>query len=161
MHRRTLAIALGLALGSAGLGVQTIPAHAVETTQFQQAQARRTTFESKVVELVNIERSKRGLRPLRQMTCLNNVAERWSATMARTGNFDHQNLSALERCGRGYLGENIAGGSLSPERAVEMWMASPGHRANILHRRYTHIGVGWVETGPGTGYATQDFLGIR
>jgi uncharacterized protein YkwD len=52
----------------------------------------------------------------------------------------------------GYLvGENLAwaGGTQSTPRAiVAAWMASPGHRANVLHPRYTEIGLGFVVGTP-------------
>jgi uncharacterized protein YkwD len=41
---------------------------------------------------------------------------------------------------------------------VAMWMRSPGHRANILSSRFTHIGVGAARTGSGQTYGTQNFL---
>lgn len=40
------------------------------------------------------------------------------------------------------LGENIAEGQMSPQKAVNGWMNSPGHRGNILKKTYKTIGVG-------------------
>ena len=55
-----------------------------------------------------------------------------------------------KNAGYGYRGvaENIAGGSPTPAEVVEGWMNSPGHRANILRREYTHVAIG-VAVGPG------------
>jgi uncharacterized protein YkwD len=52
-------------------------------------------------------------------------------------------------------GENIAQGQRSPEEVVQAWMNSEGHRANIMNGDYTHIGVGYNESG---NYWTQMFI---
>jgi uncharacterized protein YkwD len=65
-------------------------------------------------------------------------------------------------------GENIGYGLRNdgtPRNIVQMWMRSPGHRANILNRRFRDIGVGFVHGSPsgpnvGGGLYTVDF-GIR
>src|SRR5690625_7436477 len=44
-------------------------------------------------------------------------------------------------------GENIARGQGSAEQVVDGWMNSSGHRANIMSSDFTHIGVGYVESG--------------
>lgn len=38
-------------------------------------------------------------------------------------------------------GENIAVGYVTPEQVAVAWMASPGHRANILYPDFQHIGA--------------------
>ena len=60
------------------------------------------------------------------------------------------------------MGENIAAGYRSPEAVVEGWMASTGHRENILSVRYTEIGVGvtLLPTGQFSAYWAQNF-GVR
>ena len=40
--------------------------------------------------------------------------------------------------------ENMARGAVTADAVVAMWMASSGHRANILDSRLTQIGVGAV-----------------
>jgi uncharacterized protein YkwD len=56
------------------------------------------------------------------------------------------------------VGENVAYGNVTPEQLVAMWMASPGHRANLLKPGFTHIGVGAVATAAGRVYGVQVFL---
>jgi uncharacterized protein YkwD len=49
------------------------------------------------------------------------------------------------------VGENLAwgsGGRSTPREIVAAWMASPGHRANILQRRFREIGIGVVFQAP-------------
>jgi uncharacterized protein YkwD len=53
-------------------------------------------------------------------------------------------------------GENIARGQTTPQKVVDAWMNSSGHRANILNSSYTHIGVGYASSGH---YWTQMFIG--
>ena len=53
------------------------------------------------------------------------------------------------------IGENVAYG-YSANTVFRTYMQSAPHRANILSRNYSHVGVGWVETG-GTGYTTLVF----
>src|SRR5207302_652516 len=56
-------------------------------------------------------------------------------------------------------GENIAAGQPDPQAVMTAWMNSPGHRANILFRGFTEIGIG-VYSAPGTRYGvywTQEF----
>jgi uncharacterized protein YkwD len=43
-----------------------------------------------------------------------------------------------------YGGENIAAGYSTPEKVVQGWMNSSGHRDNILGEHYTDIGVGYA-----------------
>lgn len=108
--------------------------------------------------LLNEERRMRRLRPLKSNRHLEKAAQRFSAAMVRHGFFDHvspggSTLMSRVRRGTRYLrgarsyalGENIAWGSgafATPRETVNGWMESAGHRANILSRRYKHIGIG-------------------
>ena len=55
-------------------------------------------------------------------------------------------------------GENIAAGQPDPKSVVTSWMNSPGHRANILSKSYTEIGVGFASGGTYGTYWTEDFI---
>jgi uncharacterized protein YkwD len=130
--------------------------------------------------LVNRERVTRGERPLRLDGKLVQTAQGHSESMADEGYFAHESpdgSTPLDRMrAAGYIdsqrvgyevGENIAWGTLwlaSPKAIVEAWMASPGHRANILDPHYVDTGLGVVPRVPGglgEGQAgamyTQDF----
>ena len=54
-------------------------------------------------------------------------------------------------------GENIAWGQKTPEEVMKGWMNSEGHRANILNKNYTSIGVGYYQNAGGVNYWTQIF----
>jgi len=135
------------------------PAAAVQPTSPQAAGAAAST----TLCLINRERTRRGLRRLRANDELARSASAYSREMARRDFFSHVSpgggtmLQRIRRAGylggaRGYaVGENLAWGSgsyASPLRTVRGWMASPGHRANILSRRYTEIGVGIAAGAP-------------
>ncbi|KGR78886.1 CAP domain-containing protein [Ureibacillus manganicus] len=122
-----------------------------------------SNFERQVVELTNVERSKAGLAPLEIHSPLMNVAEAKSVDMSNNNYFSHTSptygspFDQIKAAGISYraAGENIAQGQRTPQQVVQAWMASPGHRQNILNPSYTHIGVGFVESGY---YWTQQFI---
>jgi uncharacterized protein YkwD len=109
--------------------------------------------------LVNRERVDRGERALRPSARLQRIAQRHSDSMARRGYFAHvgprgdtpssrmRSAGFVSRSRTHYhVGENIGWGTLwlaTPRAIVAAWMASPGHRANILdpHFRFTAVGV--------------------
>jgi uncharacterized protein YkwD len=116
--------------------------------------------------LVNQERTKRGLAPLRSNRRLAQAAAAHARDMVARSYFAHDTKgggSFVDRIkSTGYvapngfpsLGEDLAWGSgpLGSARAiVRSWMNSPGHRANILHRRFREAGMGVVFGAPGTG----------
>jgi uncharacterized protein YkwD len=120
-------------------------------------------IEDRVVSIVNDERRKRGLRPLRHDDRLRRSARARSDDMAARGYFAHiapdgkspgQWMREL-----GYAapaGENIACGQPDPPQVMMTWMNSPPHRANIVHPAVRAIGVG-VRHGPGGPWWTQHF----
>lgn len=123
-----------------------------------------TAFEAEVVRLVNNIRAENGLKPLTQDWQLSRVARYKSQDMKDLGYFSHTSptygspFTMMTSFGISYrtAGENIAKGYASPEAVVNAWMNSKGHRANILNSSYTHIGVGYVDSG---NYWTQMFVG--
>ncbi|KXN99353.1 serine protease [Bacillus thuringiensis] len=120
-------------------------------------------FEQRVVELTNAERVKQGLPALKIDTELSKVARIKSEDMQKNNYFDHNSptygspFDMMKKFGISYTsaGENIAQGQRTPEEVVQAWMNSAGHRANILNNGFTHIGVGYVESG---NYWTQQFI---
>lgn len=53
--------------------------------------------------------------------------------------------------------ENVAYGQGSPEAALDAWMSSSGHRANILNGGLTELGTGVARDGAGRPYYVQVF----
>ncbi len=134
-------------------------------------------FEAQVAQLVNEERAKNNLPPLKLVSSLTASARHHAMDMAVDNYFDHNSMDAVGGelkvvCGtfdrislwyKGWSGaaENIAAGLNSPQKAMEAWMNSEGHRVNILNPGYTEFGVGYYSgAGQFPSYWVQDF-GVR
>lgn len=124
----------------------------------------RPQLESDMLQLVNAERVKRGLRPLSYDSSLVKAARLHSADMLARGYFSHntpegtdpfQRLHQLDIHYR-YAGENLA---LAPTlwQAHEGLMQSPGHKANILHPSYGRLGIAVLDAGVYGLMITQEF----
>lgn len=105
---------------------------------------------------INAERHGAGVAALVVRSDLSAVARAHSAEMARQGTIYHN--SSLTRQVEGWrkIGENVGMGP-DVDTLHSMFMASSGHRANILHRTYNQIGIGVVIADDGTMYVTQVF----
>lgn len=125
------------------------------------------SVEQQVLSLVNEERSKRDLPSLKMDTAISQVAILKSEDMRDSNYFNHTSPSygspfeMMKSFGISYkyAGENIAAGQPSADAVMKSWMNSPGHKANILNKNYTHIGIGHVTGGKYTHYWTQQFIG--
>lgn len=121
-------------------------------------------LENQVVELVNNERTSRGLRPLTANWQLARVARYKSEDMYRNNYFSHQSpvygspFDMLRSFGISFTAaaENIARGQTTAQSVMNSWMNSSGHRANILNSNFTEIGVGYFNAG--TPFWTQLFI---
>ncbi|MEV6108823.1 CAP domain-containing protein [Streptomyces sp. NPDC051940] len=120
-------------------------------------------IEAEVLKLVNQERSKAGCQPLTADTALAKLAGDFSADMAQRDFFDHTDPDGddpwerAEAAGISNLGgENIARGQNDAQAVMDAWMASEGHRANILNCDFKTLGVG-VYLADGGPWWTQDF----
>jgi uncharacterized protein YkwD len=126
-----------------------------------------TSDERSVWTLTNQERTENSLSGLSLNGDLVASARAHSADMAAQDYFDHEGLNGSTPGDRiaatGYeaasWGENIAAGYATPQEVVDGWMASDGHRANILSTSYCDIGVGYAYEGDSTygHYWTQNF----
>lgn len=118
-----------------------------------------------VLQLVNAERAKQGLKALKMSEELRSIANLKSRDMADKNYFDHTSptygtpFQMLQDFGVHYTaaGENIAAGQKTPEEVMNAWMNSSGHRANILNKNFDTIGVGYYEGGSYGVYWTQLF----
>lgn len=112
---------------------------------------------------MNEIRRARGLAPLTTDQALTDLARDHSCGMARDERFGHGSFADRVRAaGIAYraIGENlarIANGTAPVDRAVNGWMKSEGHRANILSTGFSATGVG-VCRGDGAYYFTQLFV---
>ena len=141
-------------------------AEAVLPYSFHQA----TVTERIVFELTNEERTANGLLPLVWDSELCRLARQHSEDMGGRGYFDHETPEGLfpkdraRAAGlRGFrvIAENIAynkGYENPGAHAVQQWMRSGGHRANILHTSFQYSAIGSYVAADGSVYVTQVFL---
>ena len=114
-----------------------------------------SSYEKEVIRLVNEIRAKNSLGTLKEDWELSRVARYKSEDMKNNNYFSHTSptygspFDMMKKFGISYRGaaENIAKGQKTPQEVVNAWMNSSGHRANILNKNYTHIGVGYVKSG--------------
>ena len=124
----------------------------------------REDMEAKMLELVNKERAKEGLQPLKTDPEMALVARKHSRDMFARGYFAHVNLDGkdpfdrMRQDGVKFLtaGENLA---LAQTLALAHngLMNSPGHRANILHKSFGRLGIGILDGGIYGLMVTQNF----
>jgi uncharacterized protein YkwD len=117
-------------------------------------------FEANVMKWTNRARKHHGRHPLKHGKCVSGFADPWARHMAKIQQLVHQNLGPiLKRCKASQVAENIAYGYPTARATVRAWMHSKGHRANILNRGLTNLGVGAVKDKNGTWWVVQDFAG--
>jgi len=111
--------------------------------------------EADFIALVNVERARNDLPALSPRTDIRDVARKHSVKMAQEARLHHNPTFSQEITNWQVVGENVGRGP-SVESLHRALMNSEGHRANILHERYTQIGVG-VEVRDGQVWVTQNF----
>lgn len=117
----------------------------------------------------NKQRTENNLPALKENAKLDEAAKSKAQDMFARQYFEHVSPAGIgpadlaKSAGYDYIiiGENLALGNFeNDKKLVEAWMASPGHRANILNNKYTEIGVA-VEKGTYEGktvwMAVQEF----
>lgn len=116
------------------------------------------TFDKKLFKQTNGARTTHELRTLKHGACLNRYAQRQADRMAKKQRMYHQDLSVvLKRCKARTVGENVAYGFTSPKSNIRAWMDSPGHRHNMLSRKFTRLGIGVAKDKKGRTYTVQVF----
>ncbi|WP_327690262.1 CAP domain-containing protein [Streptomyces tubercidicus] len=130
----------------------------------QSATGTAAQFAQKVVELVNAQRAQHGCGPLTVDARIQRAAQAHSDDMAARNFYDHITPEGVDPGTRmtkagyswGSYAENIFKSPKDPATAVDGWMKSPGHRANILNCSYKETGVGVNMSGNGPWW-TQNF----
>jgi uncharacterized protein YkwD len=130
-----------------------------------------TEQETEILGLVNKERARSGLPPLKFSPRLAVIARGHSYDMAMRHYLAHNSPDGvapsdrISGLGIGYraVGENIymddaADSANVPRRAMKGWLKSPEHLANIVSGKFTETGVGVAQSADGATYVTQDFL---
>jgi uncharacterized protein YkwD len=169
---RILLLALtALLLMAPAVGAKTKPCKDAALIPTKATQAKR--LQSATRCLINRERTKRGLKALKNNTPLQKSSDWQAQDMLAHEYFDHSRPGGpafAERILRfgyrdgasGYsIGENIAWASssiASPKKMVSMWMHSPPHKANILTKDFRDQAVSalWSDGGVGGDYANSN-----
>ena len=112
------------------------------------------SLEAQLLTLTNEARSDNGVETLEPDEGLAQAARHHAEEMARLGYFSHtsptpENATVSQRVARsgsfiGTLGENLAlvGEVDTAQTTTTGWLESPGHRANLLNPKFTHVGFG-------------------
>ena len=128
-------MALAVLIGMVGAGAPS----ALAATDPGQAEAR-------YVQLINSERTSRGLQPLSVDPDLVAGARYQADAIRDAGRLFHNADLGSVTTGWTWIGENVGYGS-GVDSLHAAFMASSGHRANILKADATHVGVGVVVEG--------------
>lgn len=129
-----------------------------------------SSYEGQVVYMINQERAKAGVGPVKSNGALASAARAHSKDMAQSNYFSHTGsdgsspFDRIKAAGYSYhnAGEIIYAGEgkyNSPYSAVSRWMGSPPHHDIMLDADYTEVGVGyWCDSNSKhKGYFTADF----
>ena len=125
-----------------------------------------TANEQEMFNLVNKERTSRGIAALKVDATLVKTARLKSQDMVNNNYFAHQSptygspFDLMKKYGVTYrtAGENLAANN-SVAAAHTALMNSPGHRENILNASYNYIGIGIVSSSKYGLMFTQHFIG--
>jgi len=129
-----------------------------------------TAIERRAFEQTNVARVENGLAPLAWDAELYRMAREHSEQMAKLGYFSHETPEGLQLKDRArasgilhfrVIGENIAynkGYDDPGGFAVERWMTSSGHRANMLYVGFQASAIGSYVSADGSTYLTQVFI---
>lgn len=114
-----------------------------------------SSMERQFIAAVNRERAAQGLPSLSTSGDLTSVARSWSGRMADESKLYHNPSLGSQVSGWKKVGENVGRGP-NVDAIHAAFMASPGHRRNILDADWTQIGMG-VVVRDGTVWVTQVF----
>ena len=130
-----------------------------------------TEQETEILGLVNQQRTREGQRALKFSPRLAVIARGHSYDMAMRHYLAHNSpdgvapADRISGVGIGYqvVGENIYMDDYSdpggvPRRAIDGWLKSPEHHANLVSDRFTETGIGIARSANGDTYVTEDFL---
>jgi uncharacterized protein YkwD len=112
--------------------------------------------EAQAQSKINALRRQNGVGPVSPARRLEIVASQQARLMAENDELTHEVRMGMGLAGRiaragyqGISGENISAGYDTLDRALAGWMASPGHRRNMLDPRFTEFGIAAARVGDG------------
>ncbi len=154
-----------------GVGIQAF--HAAKTTLDSKTDKAHLTIESYLLEMTNVERVKKRLKPLALSASMSELALKHSSDMCAVNRLAHESdlfpigrrkfAERMKSIGLESGAENIAYHTNTADirslarKIVDGWMNSANHRVNILSERFTHVGFGASVCKDGIIYVTQLF----
>jgi len=124
----------------------------------------REELEKQMLSMVNAERIKEGLNPVKADPELTEVARRHSIDMFARGYFSHiapEGKGPFDRMREAGVVFTHAGENLALAQTLDLahggLMRSPGHRANILRPQFGRLGIGIVDGGVYGLMISQEF----
>jgi uncharacterized protein YkwD len=122
------------------------------------------SLEAQMLDMVNHERTSRGLKPLKADPELTEVARQHSADMFSRGYFSHytpEGIDPFQRMQAADVRYRTAGENLALAPTLQIahtgLMNSPGHRANILNPNFGRVGIGIMDGGRRGIMVSQEF----
>lgn len=156
---------MAAALVGVALAVGAAPALSLFTGTAEASTTALSTFDQRLLLLINQTRQAHGLRPLAVAAGTTDVAHGWACHMASARILSHNGslATALENHGSRLwteYDENVGyvAKSEGAKRLFHAYMNSPEHRANILDSNARFIGS-WTKVGGNKRYNTLDFVG--
>jgi uncharacterized protein YkwD len=114
----------------------------------------RPNYEAEMLQMINEERQKHGLKPLQADVEMRQIARAHSQDMFAQGYFAHDSPDGkdpFDRMRAANIHFETAGENLALAQTVEIahvnLMNSPGHRANILNPSFGRVGIGILDGG--------------
>jgi hypothetical protein len=112
--------------------------------------------EFRFLEAINRERASAGVPALKPRSDIIEVARRWSEQMAKDQKLAHNPRYTKQICCWSRIAENVGTGS-GVDQVMRAFMGSSKHRANILNKNYTQVGVGVKVDAKGRLWVTMNF----
>jgi uncharacterized protein YkwD len=166
--------AIGLAANHGGSHSSSSASKSNAATSATTSKATTTTTSSQgtaadeqlAFQLLNADRAKNGLSPLKLNSQLTTLGENYAQDMINRNFFSHTNpegqtpFDRMKNAGISYTyaGENIAINN-NVTAAETAFMNSSEHKANILNTNYTEVGIGVRYDSKGSAYVVQEFIG--
>lgn len=124
--------------------------------------------EQEVLDLINQYRKQNGLEALKPLAKLQQTAKLKATDLVENEYFSHHSkqlgtpfeMLKANQVSYDIAGENLAG-NITPEKAVESWIASKTHRENILEERFNYTGACVIESPVYGKVFVQLFIGIE
>lgn len=112
-----------------------------------------------ILGATNKHRADAGVAALKADSCAEKWARKQAENQAAKNTMSHQSMGPImSNCGASGAAENVAYGQPSNAAVVKAWFNSPGHKANMLNKGYTHMGAAVAYGSDGAPYYAQVFL---